>query len=180
MKREYIKWSIALFAVGLIFWSCKRDFEFGYPSPKINGVVGMWTASKVELVDAVALASGANNVKLDITDAYNLKLDQYTITFSAETEGPSIIPTAFMVEANGAYNFIGISRGTWKLDNMMYPTKILLQASDAFDDVMPPNASFRIVAPPKEGTELRIAFDRIVDNEVLCSYVYTFVKVPEN
>ncbi|MCG8475973.1 MAG: DUF5004 domain-containing protein [Cytophagales bacterium] len=165
----------------LLLWACEDEYHFGIPSPKLEGVVGKWKAVKVVQVDRIAEKNASGKIRQDITNAYSLNLSSFTVTFDATRDSDGrLSPSMFVVENNGAHNFTGVNTGSWRLNAEKYPTRINLYGSQVPNLNAEPIAFYTITAPPKEGEDLKIAFDRVLGGNRILSYEYTFTKIPNN
>lgn len=147
---KYISY-IMVIVLMTVFASCSDDYEIGQPYDKVAGTVGEWSVKTVTLVNA-------EDEELDITSYFDFST--LGIHLAADKQ--------FTISGN-APNYLGVTSGTWALDNESTPMYIeLTQAST--------KAQLNFVAPPREGTNLKVRVDRKKGDEVYASYVYELTK----
>lgn len=136
----------------ITFSSCSDDdYEIGQPFDKVAGTVGEWSVQTVTLVNG-------ENEELDITSYFNFST--FGITLAADK--------AFTITGS-APDYLGVTSGTWALDNETTPMYIELTEGTT-------KSTLNFVAPPREGTNLRVRVDRKNGDEVYASYVYELTK----
>lgn len=138
--------------LAMTFVSCNDDnYNIGEPFDKVAGTTGEWTVKSVTLVNG-------EDEELDITSYFDFS------TFAINLA----VDKSFTVTGN-APDYLGVTSGTWKLDNDETPLYLQLTQGTT-------TSQFVFVAPPREGTNLKIKIERKAGDEVYASYVYELTK----
>ncbi len=131
------------------------DLEVGEPFSKPEGVFGSWIAEEINIADP------ATDTERNVIEYFGLS--SYTIEF--RQDGTFSVTGGLEVA-----NFIGMRSGQWALkDSAELPDRIELTSGERV-------VNLRLLAPPREGTPLRVAFDRQSGGETILSYKYHFKK----
>lgn len=150
-KLNYI---LLLAITGLIFGSCNDDdYSLGTPTDKTQALMGEWEVKSVILTD-----EAGTKKEMDITPYFNF--DTYRITFTQNKN--------FTIEAsNTTPNFVGLLSGTWSYDDAEAPSQIKLTDGNS-------SSQFTLLAPPRQGNNLKIKFIRYEGDKAIVSYRYEF------
>jgi len=145
---------LALLALG----SCKKDRpELAPPASKIAGIQDDWTLNKVIQVDEISQR------ELDVSQVY-IGLTPMQINFKI-----SGTDTAYSVVKGTSANYFGNS-GTWKFDDNLYPTKLILN-HDGNDYQLP------LLRTVREGDpNLEIKYRKICSGKNVVTYKYIFKR----
>ena len=167
MKIQYQIFTALLILV-LALTSCEplEYGELGEPFSKIGGIAGTWKVIEVIQVDETALAQGGLYTEQDLTGLFNFS--DYTITFNVDAGSQ---PSSFDVVTGGSPSFIDTS-GTWTFDNNDFPTEVWLKHPDSTKY----SSMMRLIAPPRDQSQLRMKFQRFAGGKLIISYRYTFEK----
>ena len=147
---KYISFVVAI-TLMTAFTSCSDDYEVGQPYDKMAGTVGEWSVKTVTLVNA-------EDEELDITSYFDFS-----------TFGINLNADKTFTISGSAPNYLGVTSGTWALDNESTPMYIELTQSST-------KAQLNFVAPPREGTNLKVRVDRKKGDDVYASYLYELAK----
>lgn len=138
--------------VAFTFVACDDDdYSFGKPFDKTEGVIGDWSVKSVTLLNE-------GDEELDITSFF--EFSTFGINFKEDN--------TFSISGS-APDLVGVTAGSWELDNKEAPMSIKLTEGGI-------NSQFVFVAPPREGTNLKIKYERVAGGEVIASYVYELLK----
>jgi len=147
---KYISFAVA--AVWMMtFISCSDDYEVGQPFDKEAGTIGEWSVKAVSLVNE-------EGEELDITSYFDFST--FAMTLAADK--------SFTITGS-APDYLGVTAGTWALDNTDTPMYIELSQGTT-------TSQLGFVAPPREGTNLKVKVDRKSGDDVYASYVYELTK----
>lgn len=144
------------FLIAWAFCACDDDdYSLGTPSDKTAALVGEWTMKSVHLTD-----EAGTKKEMDITSFFHF--DSYKVTFKSDK--------SFTIEGSTSTpNFVGLYSGTWSYDDAEAP--LLIQLTDGST-----SSQFTLIAPPKEGTDLRMKFVRTSEDKAIVSYRYEMTK----
>ena len=157
--KKYVYTGIC-FLLAWIFCACDDDdYSLGTPSDKTAAIVGEWTVKSVRLTD-----EAGSKKEMDITPFFHF--DSYKVIFKADK--------SFAIEGSTSTpNFVGLYSGTWSYDDSEAPLLIVLSDGSII-------SGFTLMAPPKEGTNLRMKFVRTSEDKAIVSYAYELTKSETN
>jgi hypothetical protein len=135
---------------------------------KTEVLEGTWIVSKVVQYDKEAIDNGfpEDVQSLDVTDLFNF--NEFKLTFNLQESG---LPGTFMVEEGSAPNFLGLTNGTWSLDDYVFATQI------ALNNIADVNASaFRVKLLKENLIQLQIVRNDLIDATEYSYYEYELIK----
>lgn len=147
---KYISF-LVMAAMAITFVACDDDYEIGTPFDKEAGTIGEWSVKAVSLLNE-------ENEELDITSYFDFST--FALTLTADKN--------FTITGS-APDYLGVTSGVWALDNKETPMYIELTQGTTVSQL-------NFVAPPREGTNLKVRIDRKAGDEVYASYVYELTK----
>ncbi|WNJ19237.1 DUF5004 domain-containing protein [Pontibacter sp. G13] len=117
MKKIHIPFLMLL--VGLFMTACdnNKNYEFGEPYSKLEGIADTWELTSVEQVDKLTLSADST---LDVSSVF-LKGTPMTLAFNSSE-------MTVVVEAGDSPQLL-IGGGSWSFDDDEYPTAIILNAN---------------------------------------------------
>ncbi|MBK6267278.1 DUF5004 domain-containing protein [Marivirga sp. S37H4] len=149
--------------------SCRPEFEdIGEPVDRAAGLSGTWTLSSVIQVDEKAVSKGYPDFVQRIELTERAGFNDYQLVLNQSDSGN---PSSFEERATDAPTILGISQGSWSLDDPDYPKEITF--------TNPEGGSFTLIVGTYLGLsegELNLSFSRMVDEEPIVTYEYKFIK----
>ncbi|MTI22286.1 DUF5004 domain-containing protein [Fulvivirga sp. RKSG066] len=151
------------------FMGCREEFDdIGEPFDRASGISGTWTLSSVIQNDEGAISKGFPLFvqSLDITNRAGFS--DYTLVLNQNEDGS---PTTFEEQNTNAPSIIGISSGSWKLDDPEVPETITFSGDSGEEFKL----TIRSYIGLNEG-QLSLKLTRFSNGKPVLSYVYNFEK----
>lgn len=114
-----------------VFAGCREEFDdIGEPFDRSAGLGGDWQLSKVTQNDEDAIRKGFPSFvqSSNITDLF--PFNEFRLVLNVDEEGK---PSDFTVDAGNAPDFIGLSAGSWTVDNVELPSQIFFGGQTSLD-----------------------------------------------
>ncbi len=144
--------------------------DIGAPRTITSSFIGTWKITKVVQVDEDAKRKGSSFTfqSLDLTTLF--PYTDFTLTLNANSSGQL---TTFTVDAGNSPAIIGLTSGTWSVDNGDQPQALIFKQGSLTETVT-------LGAYPMGGnSKLNFRIERkdpANDNKVMISYTYEFTK----
>jgi len=148
------------------FWGCKKEYEpIGDVPSKVEGIVADWELVSCSMVDKSAIIEESE----DITD-YLTTGTPPNIKFSI-----SATDTTYTSDINGSvFNFFGSSSGSWRFDDIYFPTKVILYPDGLTNTEQIECMLINTIRPNDTNLKLRIPV--LCNNKVVFTYDLIFSR----
>ena len=172
MFMKYTKILFPILMLAILFSACRPDGfkEIGESRDIPASMGGVWKLTKVIQKDEESARKGFPYSELDLTTVF--AYTQFSLTLNVDN---NLSPSTFTSTPGSSPDIIGLTSGTWKVDNAAAPTKIDFTQGATTSSVTlgsypvggNTNLKFRV--------EKRDA-DPAANNKLLISYTYEFTK----
>lgn len=171
MKRS-IKIIFSVILVAVLFSGCRpEEFkEIGEVRDIPASMGGVWKLTKVTQKDEESARKGFPYSELDLTSLF--PYTQFTLNLNVDN---NLSPSTFTSTPGSSPDIIGLSSGTWRLDDATAPTRINFTQGAT-------TKSVTLGSYPLGGnTKLKFKIDKrdadpAANNKLLISYTYEFTK----
>jgi hypothetical protein len=169
---KYMKIFFSVLLVAIFFSACRPDDikEIGDPRDVPASMGGVWKLTKVVQKDEESARKGFPYSELDLTNVF--PYSQFTLTLNLDNNES---PSTFTSTPGGSPDIIGLTSGTWTVDNGAAPTKINFTSGTTTKSVT--LGSYPVGGNDKLKFRIeRRDADPAANNKLLISYTYEFTK----
>lgn len=155
--------SIAVLATGLA--SCKKEKKkIGEPASKLEGINANWVLTRVDQIDVTkTLAFVESDTLLEVTEVFAgsnpMTLDIKSADFT------------YAITPGTTYNLFPKASGSWKFDDVLYPSRVIFDASTAEE------LSMKLLRPVRpQDPNLVLKLDKRCNGKRTTSYHLWFTR----
>jgi hypothetical protein len=160
-KLTFISMTLLFFGLA----ACKKETKkIGEPASKLEGINANWVLTRVDQIDVTkTLAFVESDTLLEVSDVF-LGSNPMTLDIKAAD-------FSYTLDAGTSYNLFPKASGSWKFDDVQYPSRVI------FDEASAEELSMKLLRPVRpQDANLVLKLDKRCNGKRTTSYHLWFTR----